>query len=89
MSSFNVGLGSWKKGGRVADSSMLTRNVKLVALERGIATQLNVLQLGNLGIPTTYPTRSAETTQVVYNNTTPALLASLYSAVQVRRRIRQ
>ena len=89
MSSFNVGLGSWKKGGRVADSSMLTRNVKLLALERGIATELNVLQLGNLGIPSTYRTTSAETTQVVYNNTTPALLASLNSAVQVRRRIRQ
>jgi len=89
MSSFNVGLGSWKKGGRVADSSMLTRNVKLIALERGIATELNVLQLGNLGIPPTYRTRSAETTQVVYNNTTPALLASLNPAVQVLRRIRQ
>jgi hypothetical protein len=89
MSSFNVGLGSWKKGGRVADSSMMTRNLKLVALERGIATELNVLKLGNLGIPPTYRTRSAETAQVAYNNTTPAILGALNSAVQVHRRIRQ
>ena len=89
MSSFNVGLGSWKKGGRVADSSMLTRNVKLVAVERGIATELSVLQLGNLGIPPTYRIPAAENTQVVYNNTTPAILGALNSAVQIRRRIRQ
>lgn len=89
MSSFNVGLGSWKKGGRVADSSMLTRNLKLVAVERGIATELSVLQLGNLGIPSTYRTTSAETIQVVYNNTTPAILGALNSAVQIRRRIRE
>jgi hypothetical protein len=89
MSSFNVGLGSWKKGGRVADSSMLTRNVKLVAVERGIATELSVSQLGNLGIPSRYRTTSAETIQVVYNNTTPAVLAALNSAVQIRRRTRQ
>ena len=89
MSSFNVGLGSWKKGGRVADSSMLTRNMKLIAVERGIATELSVVRLGNLGIPSTYRTTSAETTQVVYNNTTPAILGALNSAVQIRRRIRQ
>lgn len=89
MSSFNVGLGSWKKGGRVADSSMLTRNVRLLAAERGIATELNVLNLGNLGIPPTYRTPSAETIQVVYRDTTPAVLGALNSAVQVRRRIRQ
>ncbi|NBR14765.1 MAG: hypothetical protein EBU01_09310 [Crocinitomicaceae bacterium] len=29
MSSFGVGLGSWKKGGRVADSSALTRMLKV------------------------------------------------------------
>ena len=89
MSSFNVGLGSWKKGGRVADSSMLTRNVKLLAVERGIATELNVLQLGNLGIPSTYRTPGAETIPVIYRDTTPAILGALNSAVQVRRRIRQ
>lgn len=88
MSSFNVGLGSWKKGGRVADSSMLTRNVKLVAAERGIAAELSVLQLGNLGIPK-YRIPSAETIQVVYKDTTPSLIGALNSAVQVRRRIRQ
>jgi hypothetical protein len=89
MSSFNVGLGSWKKGGRVADSSMLTRNVKLLAVERGIATELNLLQLGNLGIPSTYRTPGAETIQTIYRDTTPAVLGALNSAVQVRRRIRQ
>lgn len=89
MSSFNVGLGSWKKGGRVADSSMLTRNVKLTAIDRGIACELNVLQLGNLGIPSTYRTTSAETTQVVYRDTTPAIIGALNSAVQVRNRIQQ
>jgi hypothetical protein len=89
MSSFNVGLGSWKKGGRVADSSMLTRNTRLLATERGITTELNVLKLGNLGIPPTYRIPAAETTQVVYRDTTPAVLGALNSAVQVRRRIRQ
>lgn len=88
MSSFNVGLGSWKKGGRVADSSMLTRNVKLLAVERGIATELNVLRLGNLGVPT-FRIPAAETIQVVYRDTTPAVIGALNSAVQIRRRIRQ
>jgi len=89
MSSFNVGLGSWKKGGRVADSSMLTRNVRLLATESGIGTELSVLQSGNLGVPSYYKIPSAETIQTVYNNTTPPVLAALSSAVQVRRRIRE
>jgi hypothetical protein len=89
MSSFNVGLGSWKKGGRVADSSMLTRNTKLIAMERGIASELSVLRLGNLGLPSQYRIPSAETIQTVYKDTTPSLLGALNSAVQVRRRIRQ
>jgi len=88
MSSFNVGLGSWKKGGRVADSSMLTRNTRLVAAERGIATELSVLQLGPLGIPQ-YRIPGAETIQTVYKDTTPSLIGAMNSAVQVRRRIRQ
>jgi hypothetical protein len=67
---------------------MLTRNIKLVAVERGIATELDVLKLGNLGVPT-FRTYTAETIQVVYNNTTPAVLGALNSAVQIRRRIRQ
>ena len=89
MSSFNVGLGSWKKGGRVADSSMLTRNVKLVAAERGVATELSTLTLGNLGIPPTYRIPAAENIQVAYKDTTPAIIAALNSAAQIRRRIRQ
>jgi len=89
MSSFNVGLGSWKKGGRVADSSMLTRNVKLLAAERGIATELSTLTLGNLGVPPFYRIRAAENIQVVYKDTTPAIIGALNSAVQIRRRIRQ
>jgi len=89
MSSFNVGLGSWKKGGRVADSSMLTRNVKLLAAERGIATELSTLTLGNLGIPPTYRIPVAQTIQTVYNDTTPAMIGAFNSAVQIRRRIRQ
>jgi hypothetical protein len=89
MSSFNVGLGSWKKGGRVADSSMLTRNVKLLAAERGIATELSTLTLGNLGIPSQYRIPAAENIQVVYRDTTPAIIAALNSAAQIRRRIRQ
>jgi hypothetical protein len=89
MSSFNVGLGSWKKGGRVADSSMLTRNVKLLAAERGIATELSTLTLGNLGVPPFYRIPAAENIQVVYNATTPAIIGALNSAVQIRRRIRQ
>jgi hypothetical protein len=89
MSSFNVGLGSWKKGGRVADSSMLTRNVKLVAAERGVANELSVLRLGNLGIPPTYRIPVAENIQTVYSDTTPAMAAAFNSAAQIRRRIRQ
>ena len=89
MSSFNVGLGSWKKGGRVADSSMLTRNVKLAAAERGIATELSTLTLGNLGVPPFYRIPAAENIQVVYKDTTPAMIGALNSAVQIRRRIRQ
>ena len=89
MSSFNVGLGSWKKGGRVADSSMLTRNVKLVAAERGIATELSTLTLGNLGVPPFYRIPAAENIQVAYKDTTPAIIAALNSAAQIRRRIRQ
>ena len=84
----SIGLGNHKKGSRVADSSMLTRNIKLVAVERGIATELDVLKLGNLGVPT-FRTYTAETIQVVYNNTTPAVLGALNSAVQIRRRIRK
>ena len=89
MSSFNVGLGSWKKGGRVADSSMLTRNVKLLAAERGVANELSVLQLGNLGIPPVYRIPAAENIQTVYSDTTPAMAAAFNSAAQIRRRIRQ
>ena len=89
MSSFNVGLGSWKKGGRVPDSSMLTRNIKLVAAERGVATELSTLTLGNLGIPPTYRIPSAENIQVAYNATTPAIIGAFNSAAQIRRRIRQ
>ena len=38
MSSFGIGLGSSKKGGRVADSSMLTANIKIVAQGQSDAT---------------------------------------------------
>jgi len=89
MSSFNVGLGSWKKGGRVADSSMLTRNVKLLASERGVAAELSTLKLGNLGIPSQYRIPVAQNIQTVYNDVTPAMAGAFNSAVQVRRRIRQ
>ena len=88
MSSFGVGLGSWKKGGRVSDSSMLTRNVKLVAAQRGIASDLSVLQLGPLGVPA-FRIPAALTIQTTYNDTTPAVVGGLNSAVQVRNRIQQ
>ena len=88
MSSFNVGLGSWKKGGRVADSSMLTRNTKLIAMERGVTTEINQLRLGPLGIPT-FKTPAAFTIQTAYAGTTPAIVGALNSAVMVRRRIRE
>lgn len=38
MSSFGVGLGSWKKGGRVADSSAITENIRRVAQGQSDAT---------------------------------------------------
>jgi hypothetical protein len=88
MSSFNVGIGSWKKGGRVADSSMLTRNVKLIAIERGITNEVNTLQLGMMGVPK-FRVPGAQTIQTVYRDTTPAIVGALNSAVQIRRRIRQ
>jgi len=88
MSSFNVGLGSWKKGGRVADSSMLTRNVKLVAAQNGIAGELSQLRLGNLGVPR-FVIPAAFTIQTVYRDTTPAVVGALNSASQVRNRIGQ
>jgi hypothetical protein len=88
MSSFGVGLGSWKKGGRVADSSMLTRNVKLVATQNGIANELTSINLGVLGVPT-FRIPAAETIQTTYRDTTPAIIGALNSAVQVRNRIGQ
>jgi hypothetical protein len=41
MSSFGVGLGSWKKGGRVADSSAVTENIRRVAQGQADATYEN------------------------------------------------
>lgn len=41
MSSFGVGLGSWKKGGRVADASALTENIRRVAQGQSDATYVN------------------------------------------------
>jgi hypothetical protein len=63
--------------------------MKLVAAERGIATEINILKLGNLGIPSTYRTPAAFNIQTAYNDTTPAVIGALNSAVQVHRRIRE
>jgi hypothetical protein len=41
MSSFGVGLGSWKKGGRVADSSAVTENIRRVAQGQADATYVD------------------------------------------------
>jgi hypothetical protein len=41
MSSFGVGLGSWKKGGRVADSSAVTENIRRVAQGQADSTYVD------------------------------------------------
>lgn len=41
MSSFGVGLGSWKRGGRVADSSAITENIRRVAQGQADATYVD------------------------------------------------
>lgn len=41
MSSFGVGFGSWKKGGRVADASAVTQNIRLVAQGQADATYVD------------------------------------------------
>lgn len=84
----SVGLGNWKKGSRVADSSMLTRNVKLTAISRGVTSDLTQLQLGALGIPR-FVTPAAQTIQTVYKDIVPSVAAALNGNDLDRRRIKQ
>lgn len=70
MSSFNVGLGSWKKGGRVADSSMLTRNQRLTAESAAVKNGVQFLRSGI--VSGVYRVPAAKTIQTVFQNTVPA-----------------
>jgi hypothetical protein len=70
MSSFNVGLGSWKKGGRVADSSMLTRNQRVTVESASVKSGVQFLTSGI--VSGVYIVPAAKTTQTVLQNTTPA-----------------
>jgi hypothetical protein len=70
MSSFNVGLGSWKKGGRVADSSMLTRNQRVTVESASVKNGVQFLKSGI--VSGVYIVPAAKTIQTVLQNTTPA-----------------
>jgi hypothetical protein len=70
MSSFNVGLGSWKKGGRVADSSMLTRNRRITAESAAVKDGIQFLASGI--VSGVYRVPAAKTIQTVLENTVPA-----------------
>ena len=70
MSSFNVGLGSWKKGGRVADSSMLTRNQRVTVESANVKNGVQFLKSGI--VSGVYIVPAAKTIQTVLQNTTPA-----------------
>jgi hypothetical protein len=70
MSSFNVGLGSWKKGGRVADSSMLTRNQRISVESAIVKDGVQFLRSGI--VSGVYIVPAAKTIQTVLQNTTPA-----------------
>ena len=81
----SIGLGSSKKGSRVADSSMMTRNIRQTANSSSVKNE--VLTLGNLGIPS-FRVPATQTIQTIYKGLTPADMNALNSANQVARYIR-
>lgn len=81
----SIGLGNSKKGSRVADSSMMTRNIRQTANSSSVKNE--VLALGNLGIPS-FRVPATLTIQTVYKALTPADMNSLSSANQAAKNIR-
>jgi hypothetical protein len=81
----SIGLGNNKKGSRVADSSMMTRNIRQTVNSFTATSELS--QLGNLGIPT-FRIPAAQTVQTVYKSMTPADINSFNSADQASKNIR-
>jgi len=81
----SIGLGSSKKGSRVADSSMMTRNIRQTANSSSVKN--DTLTLGNLGIPS-FRVPATQTIQTIYRGLTPADMNALNSANQVARYIR-
>jgi hypothetical protein len=81
----SIGLGSSKKGSRVADSSMMTRNIRQTANSSSVKN--DTLTLGNLGIPS-FRVPATQTIQTIYKGLTPADMNALNSANQVARYIR-
>jgi hypothetical protein len=81
----SIGLGSSKKGSRVADSSMMTRNIRQTANSSSVKN--DTLTLGNLGIPS-FRVPATQTIQTIYKGLTSADMNALNSANQVARYIR-
>jgi hypothetical protein len=78
----SIGLGSNKKGSRVADSSMMTRNIRQTANSTSVKNE--ILTLGNLGIPS-FRVPATQTIQTIYRGLTPADMTALNSANQVAK----
>ena len=81
----SLGLGNNKKGSRVADSSMLTRNIRQTVNSFTATSELS--SLGNMGIPR-FRIPAAQTIQTVYKSLTPADINSFNSADQASKNIR-
>jgi hypothetical protein len=81
----SLGLGSSKKGSRVADSSMMTRNIRQTANSSSVKNEISTL--GNLGIPS-FRVPAVQTIQTIYKGLTPADMNALNSASLVAKYIR-
>jgi hypothetical protein len=82
----SIGLGNNKKGSRVADSSMMTRNIRQVAAARNVASELSTISAG-FGVIPRFRVPSAETIQTTYKSLTPADMNSFNSAEQAAKNI--
>ena len=81
----SLGLGNNKKGSRVADSSMMTRNIRQTVNSSVVAGEVS--SLGVLGVPS-FRVPATQTIQTVYKSLTPADINSFNSADQASKNIR-
>jgi hypothetical protein len=81
----SLGLGNNKKGSRVADSSMMTRNIRQTVNSSVVTGEIS--QLGNMGVPR-FRIPATQTIQTVYKSLTPADINSFSSADQASKNIR-